>query len=387
VAGGRSTSRWTDSGKPFPQRGPKVNDPGSLIGKEDVFESAYTDKFRLLVGGEGEFIQYDRDRVAIDIGLHLTTPDGVARRPSHTRIWFQLKGMHEHTLHLENFQATSHVTVRVKLEQLRFWFASPEPIYIALYVQAANKFLAEDVRELVYRQWGEAFLAPGTFPDDQREVTVKMRTDAVLTPEGVALMRRHQSMRIDGPFFRGRPLGHRLDPLRCSLNRLEPAVYVSLVKRLLAVHDYRVTQPLDPELLFGGEVPADEHVVLSLGKLYNTFEWVTQLFTEFGTGPEDDFRGEGAPQSAQGEVAVCIHGQPQQSPCAESLDAFARRLLNGNARQLLVFANTEDPAYFGSFFGGFRGKGVECISQGERNHACVPFHFPGVDAFWQFFAR
>jgi hypothetical protein len=53
-------------------------------------------------------------------------------------------------------------------------------------------------------------------------------------------------------------------------------------------------------------------------------------------------------------------------PCcgaAESLDAFARRLLNGNARQLLVFANTEDPAYFGSFFGGFRGKGVECMPQ------------------------
>lgn len=170
-------------------------------------------------------------------------------------------------------------------------------------------------------------------------------------------------MRIDGPFFRGRPLGHRLDPLRCSLNRLEPAVYVKLVERLLAVHDYRVTQPLDPELLFGRGVPADEHVALSVGKLYNTFEWVSQLFTEIGFGPVDDFRHEGAPQSAQGEVAVCIHGQPRLRPCAGSLDAFARRVLSGHARQFLVFANTDDPAYFGSFFGGFRGKGAECMPQ------------------------
>jgi hypothetical protein len=341
-----------------------VNDHGPLIGKENVFESNYKNKFRDLVRREGEFVQYEEDRgLAIDIGLHLTTPDGTARRASHTRIWFQLKGVHEHTLPLKDFATRSHVPIEVKLEQLKFWFASPEPIYLALYVEAADKFLAEDVRELVYHQWGEEFLAPARFPDDQREVTVKIRTDALLTPEGVARMRRHQSMRIDGPFFRGRPLGHRLDPLRCSLNRLEPAAYVKLVERLLAVHDYRATQPLDPELLFGGGVPADEHVVLSVGKLYNTFEWVSQLFTEFGTGPVDDFRDEGTTQSAQGEVAVCIHGQPRLRPCAESLDAFARRVLNGNVRQLLVFANTDDPAYFGSFFGGFRDSEVECMPQ------------------------
>src|ERR1035441_9610836 len=99
-----------------------VSDLGPLIGKEDVFENAYRNKFRLLVGGEGEVIQYERDRVAIDIGIHLTTPDGAARRASHTRIWFQLKGVHKQTLPLVNFLASCHVTVRVQLEQLRFWF-------------------------------------------------------------------------------------------------------------------------------------------------------------------------------------------------------------------------------------------------------------------------
>jgi hypothetical protein len=30
-------------------------------------------------------------------------------------------------------------------------------------------------------------------------------------------------------------------------------------------------------------------------------------------------------------------------------------------RQILVFANTDDYAYFGSFFGGCHGTGVECM--------------------------
>jgi hypothetical protein len=108
---------------------------------------------------------------------------------------------------------------------------------------------------VVYRQWGEDFLAPETFPEHQQEVTVKLLKDAYITPKRLTLMRQHQSMRIDGPFFRGRPLGHRLDPLRCHLNKVEPSIFVPLVERLLAVHDYRVSETLNPtELLEGPDV-------------------------------------------------------------------------------------------------------------------------------------
>lgn len=176
-------------------------------------------------------------------------------------------------------------------------------------------------------------------------------------------MQRHQSMRIDGPFFRGRPLGHRLDPLRCSLNRLEPARYASLVQRLLAVHDYRVTEALDPAVLFSGGPARDEYIVLTHGRLYNTFEWVPHLFTEFGMAQDDDFRVEGTPEFAHGPTAVCIHGEPGSQPRAEDLRAFAGRLLERDMRRLLVFANTDDYAYFGAFFGGCRGTGVECMPQ------------------------
>lgn len=336
---------------------------GPVIGKEDEFEGLYTEKFRALVRGFGEFVQYERDRVALDIGLHLTAPTGTQRRVSHMRIWFQLKGIHQETLPPSDYQGARDVGVRVLLDHLKFWFASPEPIYLAVYIEAADTFLVEDVRELVYRQWGEDFLAPETFRVDQREVTVRIRTDAVLTPERVTLMRRHQSMRIDGPFFRGRALGHRLDPLRCSLNRLEPAVYVSLIQRLLAVHDYRVTEALNPAILFSDSVLTNEHVVLAQGRLYNTFEWVPHLFTEIGFGPDDDFRIEGTPQFAHGPTAVCIHGDPRSYPRRESLHAFAQTILGRDIHRLLVFANTDDYAYFGSFVGGCRGTRLQCMPQ------------------------
>lgn len=336
---------------------------GPVIGKEDEFEGVYREKFRVLAREFGEFVQYERDRAAVDIGLHLTTKSAAQRRVSHTRIWFQLKGIHKETLPPDDYDRARDIGVSVSLNHLKFWFASPEPIYLVVYVEAADTFLAEDVRELVYRQWGENFFAPNNFRDDQQDVTVHIRTDALLTPERVELMRRHQSMRIDGPFFRGRPLGHRLDPLRCSLCRLEPIVYVSLVQRLLNVHDYRITEALDASSLFSGSALTDEHVLLTIGNLYNTFEWVPHLFTEFGTGPNDDFRVEGTPQFAHGATAVCIHGDPRSRPHPDTLRDFAGSIRDRSIHRLLVFANTDDAAYFGSFFGGCRGTGVECMPQ------------------------
>ncbi len=42
------------------------------IGANDAFERRYREKFRLLAAGYGEFVYYERDRGARDVGLHLT---------------------------------------------------------------------------------------------------------------------------------------------------------------------------------------------------------------------------------------------------------------------------------------------------------------------------
>ena len=44
------------------------------IGETDVFEQAYMAKFKNFAAKFGEFVTYERDRAARDIGLHLTKP-------------------------------------------------------------------------------------------------------------------------------------------------------------------------------------------------------------------------------------------------------------------------------------------------------------------------
>ena len=175
-------------------------------------------------------------------------------------------------------------------------------------------------------------------------------------------MHRHQSMRIDGPFFRGRALGHRLDQLRCTLNQLEPAAFIKLVSRLLDVHGYRMDEQLGPGAVFGKMKTETEQVSLSIGTLYHTFEWVLHLETRFGVGEDGDFRIEGRPHYAQGLCSVLIQGDPQPSPDPDAVRKFNHSLTAKGIRQFLVFANLQDdPGYFGTFFSAARGTGLNCV--------------------------
>src|SRR2546425_976420 len=177
-----------------------------VLGEHDEFEGAYKEKFKSLARAQGEFVQYERDRATIDIGVHLTEPLPIGRSLSQSRVWFQLKGIRASTLSREQYAQACEISLRVRLHHLQFWFASPEPIYLVLHVQSADEFLVEDVQEIVHRQWGESILDEKTLSDDQRKVTVKLSKRAVLTPDTWVAMRRHRSMRLDGPLFRGRPL-------------------------------------------------------------------------------------------------------------------------------------------------------------------------------------
>ena len=86
-------------------------------------------------------------------------------------------------------------------------------------------------------------------------------------------MSRHRSLRIDGPTFRGRPLGHQLDPLRCIPNKLQPIVFQELVKRLLEEHGFKSQHTVEQDQLLDYVIPPNS-VQLLLGTLYYTYEWV-----------------------------------------------------------------------------------------------------------------
>ena len=106
---------------------------------QDDFEYRYTAKLREMFAGHGVVLTHDRDRAGLDLGLHLskTDPTG-AKKLTTTKVWFQLKGVHSATLPLEEFEAAETVPVDVRLDHLRFWYASPEAIYLILYVESAD---------------------------------------------------------------------------------------------------------------------------------------------------------------------------------------------------------------------------------------------------------
>ena len=334
---------------------------------EEEFEDTYTGKLRLMLVGHGIELQYKRDRAAIDMGLHLTKqdPSGV-KRPTTTKVWFQLKGKHAASLPLEEFQEAETVPVDVKINDLQLWYASPEPVYLVLYVESADVFLAEDVREIVDRQWGEAILNRSTFRPGQVEARVHLRTEAILDGKRIELMLSHRSMRIDGPHWRGRPLGHRLDPLRSEIDPLAPKDYRALVERLLDVHRYEGQEELDPSTLLGGISDGSDLASLTRGRMHQTYEWTHPMFTEFGYDPDDRFRIEGTPLYVQGACAVLIHEQVVTHPgTGTGFSELARRLLNEHGvGQLLVFVN-QATSLSGQYIGGCRtaARPLECMPQ------------------------
>ena len=335
------------------------------IGQQDEFEGLYVEKFRSLARPFGEFVKYERDRAALDAGIHLTTKTSSKfRNVSNTRVWFQLKGIQATTLLLADYDKASEITLDLPIDDLRFWYASPEAVYLVVYVEAVDHFLAEDIKDIIDRQWGEEIFNPSTFKAEQKHARIRVRKKSILDNALWDRMLSHQSIRIDGPSFRGRPLGHRLDPLRCMPETFEPAVFEKLVQRLLAVHGYRETEKLDVTPLFPDSLSTGDVVSLAIGTLNHTYEWVWQMSTEFMFDEGSDFRIEGKPNFVHGPCAVLIHSNKESNPKMEAVTALATELKSKGVSNLLVFTNEQnDAGYFGSFFGAVRGTGVFCMPQ------------------------
>lgn len=330
------------------------------IGEQDEFEGIYTEKFRSLAKPYGEFVRYERDRAAIDIGLHLTKKADSGYSVSNTRIWVQLKGIRDSTLKLKEYTDAEYVTLDLKIDHLRFWYASPEAVYLVVYIECADVFLAEDIRDIVEGQWEESIFHDTTFRQGQEKARVKVSTRAVLDNEVWTHMSKHRALRIDGPTFRGRPLGHRLDPLRCIPDKMEPSVFADVISRLLSVHGFKLVESLDEGLLLPDIRSSGDIASLSVGVMHCTYEWVPQIFTEFGFGPDGDFRIEGDIEYVQGPCAVLIHSNKISYPDRGCLEKFAGDLVRERGiKRLLAFVNDDDAAYYGAV----RGTDVECTPQ------------------------
>ena len=335
------------------------------VGCQDEFERIYTESFRSLAAPYGEFVKYERDRAALDIGLHLTEKTNrTFRTVANSRVWFQLKGIRSTTVSSTDFDQSDEIPVRLKISDLKFWYASPEAVYLVVYIESKDMFLCQDIIDIVNRHWGESIFHKATFADSQEETTVRIPTSAMLDDLSWNYMLQHRSIRIDGPSFRGRPLGHRLDPLRCIPRVMDPTVFEELVLRLLSEHRFDESEILDSSILIPEDGSAGNSIRLSVGVLHHTFEWVPQLFTEFGYDSGSSFRIEGDIYYAHGPVGVLIHSSADSIPQRDSYLQFAHRLRDQyNLSRLLAFVNEDDPRFVGSYRMDFRDQEIECFPQ------------------------
>jgi Domain of unknown function (DUF4365) len=142
-----------------------------IVGGEDAFEREYKEKFRTLLSSHGEFVNYERDRAARDIGIHLTRKKASGQESvSGSLVWFQLKGKMENSLSRKDYERSSGpVSVSLSVRHLRFWFRQPQPTYLALYVQSIERFLILDLKKYVANTWGAEI-----FKLEQKTATVKV---------------------------------------------------------------------------------------------------------------------------------------------------------------------------------------------------------------------
>lgn len=328
------------------------------VGAHDVFEDTYRGILKARLAPHGLVIEYDKDRAKLDMGLHLyERPLASNPHVSNVRIWFQLKGLHSSTLSKADLAEATDVPVGdLELETVKYWYSAAEPVYLALYVEALDDFLVEDVRILVDRRGGPGELGRLSRAG-QRTTTLRLLVSSTLEA-ALGQMPQHRSLRLDGPDWRGRPLGHNYDPLRSELAPFEPTTFESLVEALLTAHDFRPSG----SLRLADHFEVSGRAVATLGTLYLTYEWTSPLFTEHGFDPGSEFRLESSPEHAHGDVLVVVHSDIGAPPKVLD-DGLADELQSRGVKRSLVFLNSAEMD--SSLFGAWRvALGNNTIPQG-----------------------
>lgn len=155
-----------------------------VVGKTDAFERKYMEKFRSIATEYGEFINYEHDRGARDIGVHLTHKLSSGKeRLSSALIWFQMKGKMTSTLSKKEFESKEEVSISLNVNHLRYWYLQPMPTYLVLYIESVDEFLILNISEYVKLKWGREILTL-----DQKTTSIKIPKDSKLDHQAFRLI-------------------------------------------------------------------------------------------------------------------------------------------------------------------------------------------------------
>ena len=154
------------------------------IGSTDAFEREYMQRFRAFAGEFGEFVAYERDRGARDLGLYLTHKLASGKeRVSTALCWFQMKGVIAKTMSRPEFEAAKAISVSLEVGHFKYWFLQPSSTYLVLYIQAVDQFLIFDLQDYATKQWGASILTL-----DQKTVAVSVPVDSLLDRQAFQLI-------------------------------------------------------------------------------------------------------------------------------------------------------------------------------------------------------
>jgi Domain of unknown function (DUF4365) len=154
------------------------------VGKTDVFERKYMEKFRQFASEFGEFVTYERDRGARDIGLHLTHQlKSGQERMSSALCWFQMKGLMPETLSAEKFESQDEVSISLEVKHLKYWYLQPIPTYLVIYVGSVDKFLILNIQNYATERWGRGILLL-----DQKTATIQVPISSKLDEQAFKLI-------------------------------------------------------------------------------------------------------------------------------------------------------------------------------------------------------
>ena len=158
----------------------------AIVGKNDAFERSYMGKFRAFVAEFGEFVSYERDRGARDIGVHLTQKlKSGKERLSSSLVWFQLKGIMESTLSECDASTSDRFPVSLKVDHLKFWYMQPIPTHLVLFVESLDQFYILNLSRYIENRWGKEI-----FSLNQKTATVHIPKESTFDEQAFSVILR-----------------------------------------------------------------------------------------------------------------------------------------------------------------------------------------------------
>lgn len=201
------------------------------IGAMDRFEREYTQKFRTFCAQFGEFVTYERDRAARDIGLHLTHKLRSGReRLSSALCWFQLKGITKDRLPEAAFNRSATIGIPLKVRHLRYWYLQPMPTYLALYVESADTFLVTNLQRYVEQRWGRGILTL-----NQDTATIEVPGESVLDDQAFHVILAKSDMQEWA-----RALGDDMESTRLCRRDYDLIWHIGTASRRKVTHRFRI---------------------------------------------------------------------------------------------------------------------------------------------------